>query len=115
MLAGLIHGQPLQLGLLAASHDVDVVAAPHTMVEDAEQAIAIGWIVHPDGFFPAGECIVDEAGRLMTESIVIVAPCVAGQEHVQGCEGLRQGKSRHCSSHLACCVSMESTTCAKAS
>ena len=74
MLESFVHVQPLQLRLLAAGHDVDVVAAPQAMVENAQQAVAVRRIVDTDRFAPARQCIVDKSRRLMAETIVIVSP-----------------------------------------
>ena len=74
MFERLIHVQPLKLRLLAASHDVDVVATAQAMVENAEQTIAVRRIIDPDGFTPARQRIIDESRRLMAETVVIVSP-----------------------------------------
>ena len=79
MFKSLVHGQPLKLRLLATGDNVDVVATPHAVVEDTQQAIAVRRIVHPDRFAPACQRIVDESGRLMAEAVVVVPPCMTRQ------------------------------------
>ena len=74
MFKSLDHGQPLQLGLLATGDDVDVVAAPHAMVEDAQEAVAVRRIVDSDSLASAAQCIVDKPGRLVAKSVMVVSP-----------------------------------------
>jgi hypothetical protein len=49
------------------------------MVEDAEEAIGIRWIIHADHFASALQCIDYVSGCLVAETIVVVAPCVTGE------------------------------------
>jgi hypothetical protein len=82
MFEGLVHVQPLKLWLLSASNNVDVVAAPQTMVEDTQQAVAIRGIVHADGFAPARQRVVYKSGCLMAETVVIVSPGMTCQKNI---------------------------------
>ena len=69
MFEGLVHVQPLKLRLLAAGNDVDVVAAPQAVVENAQQAIAVRRVIDADGFTPARQSIVYKSGCLMAETL----------------------------------------------
>ena len=82
MFEGLVHVQPLKLRLLTAGDDIDVVAAAQTMVEDAQEAVPVGRVVHANRRASARQRIVDEARRLMAKAIVILSPHVARQEDV---------------------------------
>jgi hypothetical protein len=86
MFEGLVHVQPLKLRLLTARDNVDVVTAPQAVVEDTQKAIAVRGVIHANSFTPAGQCIVHKSGCLMTETVVIVSPCMACQQNAQGCE-----------------------------
>src|ERR1039458_607446 len=93
MLESLIHVQPLELRLLAACNNIDVIAAAQTMVKDAQQAVAVRWIVHADRLTPARQCIVYISGRLMAEAVVIVSPGMTGEQNIQGRERPAPGES----------------------
>ncbi len=110
-----VHVQPLKLRLFTAGYDVDVVSAPQTMVKDIQQTIAIRWIVHTDGFTPARQRVVDKSGRLMAEPVVIVSSGMTCEKNIQQCERFAPGKIAALLQPFACCVNIESTTCAKAS
>ena len=81
MFEGLVHVQPLKLRLLTARDNVDVVTAPQAVVEDTQKTITVRMVINPDGFTPAGQCIVHISGRLMAETVVVVSPCMAGQQN----------------------------------
>jgi len=89
---GFLEGEPLELGLLAAGDDVDVVAAAQAVIENVEQAIGIGRVVNANDFAAPLQGVVNKAGRLMAESIVIVAPAVAGEQNVERRERTAPGK-----------------------
>jgi hypothetical protein len=83
MLESLIHVQPLKLRLFAAGDDIHVIAAAQAMVEDAEQAVGVRWIVHADHFAPARQRIVHVPGCLVAEAIVVVAPCMTCEQNIE--------------------------------
>ena len=83
MLDGFVHIEPLELLLLAASDEVDVIAAPQAMIHHVYQSVRVGRVVDADHVTAASEGIVDETRGLMAESIVIVAPAVAGKKNVE--------------------------------
>ena len=76
----------MQFGLLSAGDDVDVIAAAQAVIDDVEQAIGIGRIVNAGDFAAALQSVVDEAGGLVAETVVIVAPAVASDENIERCE-----------------------------
>jgi hypothetical protein len=82
VLKRLIHVQPLKLRLFPARDDVDVIAASETMIKDAEQGVTVRRIVHADGVASARQSVVHKTGCLMAEPIVIVAPCMAGEQNI---------------------------------
>ena len=83
MLQSLIHVQPLKLRLFTASDNIHVVAAAQAMVEDAEEAVGIRWIVHANHFTSPSQRIVDISGGLMTETIVVIAPCMTCEQNIE--------------------------------
>ena len=52
MFESLVHLQPLELRLFAAGDDIHAVAASQAMVEDAQQAVGVRWII-PSKLQPA--------------------------------------------------------------
>src|ERR1019366_2844694 len=82
----LIHVQPLKLRLLAAGDNIHVIAAAQAMIEDAEEAVGVRWIVHADHFTPASQRIVHVPSCLVTETIVVVAPCMTREQNIKRCE-----------------------------
>ena len=77
-----IEREPLELGLLSAGDDVDVIAAAQAVIDNVEQAIGIGRIVNAGDFAAALQRVVHEARGLVAETVVIVAPRVAGEEDI---------------------------------
>src|ERR1039458_4292502 len=86
MLERLVHLQPLELRLLSAGHDIDVVAAAEAVIEEAQQAVTVRRIVDADGIASACQCVVHKAGGLVTKTIMVVSPYVACEQNVQGCD-----------------------------
>ena len=66
--------EPLQLGLLVNDDQVDVIAAAQAMVRHRQETVRVRWQVHARHRSALREDDVDEAGALVTEAIVIVAP-----------------------------------------
>jgi len=99
---------------VAAGHNIHVIAAAQAMVKALRRQL------NPVDSTPRITSLLrpERCPRTRSpgaESIVVVAPCMTCEQNVENASGRRQGYSRHCSSHLACCVVIESTTCAKAS
>ena len=84
--------QPLQFRLLAAGDHVDVIAAAQAVIENVEQAVGVGRIVNANHFAAALQRVVHKSGRLVAEPVVIVAPGVAGKEHVERSDRPAPGK-----------------------
>ena len=83
----LVHRQPLRGRLLAGDDDVDVVSAAQTMIGHREQAVGIGRQVDADDLSLLIDDMVDKAGVLVAEAIVVLPPDVAGQQVVQRGDG----------------------------
>ena len=81
---GRFHIEPLQGRLLSGNDHVYIVPAPKAVVGHRKQRVGVRWQVdaHDVGFLVHN--VIDEAGVLMGESVVILAPDVGGQKVVQG-------------------------------
>ena len=78
-----VHGQPLRQGVFAGHHHVDVMPAAQAMIEDRQQAIGIGRQIHADDVGLLVDHVVEEAGILVREAVVILLPDVGGEQIVQ--------------------------------
>ncbi len=74
--AGGVHGQPVEAGLLAGHDHVDVVAAAQGVVGDGEEGVGVRRQIDPYDFGALVEDVVDEAGVLVGEAVVVLAPDV---------------------------------------
>ena len=79
----LVHRQPLRRRLLAGDDDVDVVPAAQAVVGDRQQAVGVGRQVDADDLGLLVDDVVDEAGVLMAEAVVVLPPDVARQQVIQ--------------------------------
>ena len=79
----LVHRQPLRRGLLAGDDHVDVVAAAQAVVGHAQQAVRIRRQIDADDLGLLVDDVIDEAGILVAEAVVILPPDVAGEQVVQ--------------------------------
>src|SRR5207253_842859 len=73
---GGVHVQPYRCRLLAGDDDVDVVAAAQAVVGHRQQGVGIRRQVHPDHVGLLVHHVVDEAGVLVGEAVVVLAPHV---------------------------------------
>ena len=80
---GRVHGQPLRQRVLAGHHDVDVVAAAQAVVHHRQQAVGIRRQVDADDVGLLVDHVVDEAGVLVGEAVVVLPPDVRGQQVVE--------------------------------
>ena len=113
---GGVHGQPLRQGVLARHHDVDVVPAAQAVIEDRQQAVGVGRQVHAHDIGLLVDDVVEKAGILMREAVVILLPDVGGEQIVQRRDLPRaRAVPRVTFSHLACWLNIESTMRMKAS
>ncbi len=80
----LLHGQPLGPGMLGGHQDVDIVPAGDAVVEAGEQAVGIRGQVHPHHVGLLVGHMVQEAGVLVGEAVVVLLPDVGGEDIVLG-------------------------------
>ena len=78
-----VHVQPLLFRLLAGNDDVDQVAAAQTLVGDAQQSVRIRRQIDADDVGFLVDDMVDEAGVLMRETVVVLPPDVRGEQDVE--------------------------------
>src|SRR5204862_3710831 len=78
-----IHIQPLRGGLLANHDYVDVIAAAQAMVSDGEERVRIRRQVDSDDLGLLVHDMIDEAGILMTEPVVVLPPDMGGEQVIQ--------------------------------
>src|SRR6187402_1078115 len=81
---GCIHREPLRGWMLACNYNIDVMPAAQAMIDDGQQAVCIGWQIHPHYLRFLVHHMVDEARILMRESIVVLAPDMRCKKVVQG-------------------------------
>ena len=79
----LVHRQPVGRGLLAGHDDIDVVAAGQAVVGHREQRVRIGRQVDPDDVRLLVDHVVDEAGVLVAEAVVVLAPDERAEDVVE--------------------------------
>ena len=104
------HVEPLRRGLLAGHDHVDVVAAAQAMVRDREQRVGIGRQIDADDVRLLVHHMIDEAGILVAEPVVILPPDVRSQQIIQRGDRARATECRASTfNHLACWLNMEST------
>ncbi len=104
-----VHGEVVQRGLLAGDDDVHVVAAPQAMVHDGEERVRVRRQVDADDLGLLVHDVVDEAGILVGEAVVILAPDVRREEIVEGRDGAPPRNPAVTFSHFACWLNIEST------
>ena len=83
VLDGGVHVEVLEAGLLAGHDDVHVVPAAQAMVGDRQQGVRVGRQVDPDHVRLLVDHVIDEAGILMREPVVVLAPDVRGEQIVE--------------------------------
>ena len=69
-----LHREVVQRGLLPRDDDVDVVPAAQTVIGDRQQAVRIGRKIDADDPRALVDDVVDEAGILMREPVVVLPP-----------------------------------------
>ena len=78
--------------LLAGDDEVDVVAAAQAVIGDGEQRVGVGRQVDADDVgFLVGD-VIDEAGVLVGEAVVVLPPDVRGEQIVERGDGLAPGR-----------------------
>ena len=83
VLDGLVHGQPLRRRLLARDDDVDVVAAAQAVIGHRQQRVGVRRQVDADDLGLLVDDVVDEAGILVAEAVVVLPPDVRAEEVVE--------------------------------
>ena len=78
-----VHGQPLRQGVFAGHHHVDVMPAAQAVIEDRQQTIGVGRQVNAHDVGLLVDDVVEEAGILVREAVVILLPDVGGEQIVQ--------------------------------
>ena len=73
-----VDGQPLRQRMLARHHHVDIMAAAQAVVHDRQQAVGVRRQVDPHDIGFLGDDVVEEAGVLMGEAVVILLPDMRG-------------------------------------
>ena len=109
VLDGLVHRQPLRRRVLARDHDVDVVTAAQAVVHHREQAVGVRRQVDADDLGLLVDHVVDEAGVLVREAVVVLPPDVRGQQDSSARRSAAaRADPRVTFSHLACWLNIES-------
>ena len=83
VLDGGVHRQPLRRRVFARDHDVDVMPAAQAVVHHRQQAVGIRRQVDAHDLGLLVHDVVDEAGILVREAVVILPPDMRGQQVVQ--------------------------------
>ena len=79
----LVHREVVQCRLLARDDHVDVLARLQAVVDGRQQRVGIRRQVHTRDLGLLVDDVIDEAGILVTEPVVVLAPHVARQEVVE--------------------------------
>ncbi len=90
--AGLVEGEPVEARLLAGDDHIDVVAAAQYVIGHREQGVGVRREIDPDDLGALVEDLVDEAGVLVREAVVVLPPDVRGQQVVEGGDGAPPGQ-----------------------
>ena len=75
--------QPLREGVFAGNHHVDIVPAAQTVIKNRQQTIGIGRKVNAHDVGLLVDHVVEEAGILMREAVMILLPHMGGEQIVQ--------------------------------
>ena len=81
---GLLHGQPLRQRVLARDDHVDVVPAAQAVVEHRQEAVGVRRKINSYDVRLLVDHMIEEAGVLMGEAIMVLLPDMRRQEVVQG-------------------------------
>src|SRR5271166_4525487 len=80
---GLLYGEPLRQRVLARYDDVDVVPSAQAMVEHRQEAIGVRRQLNPNDVRLLVDHVIEEAGVLMGEAIMVLLPDVRSEEVIQ--------------------------------
>ena len=79
----LVHRQPLRSRLFARDDDVHIVTAAQTVIGDRQQRVGIRRQIDANDLRFLVHDVVDEAGVLVAEPVVILPPDVGGQQIIE--------------------------------
>ena len=83
MTLGLLCRQPLQAGLFAGDDDVDPVIGTQAMIDRPQQRIGIRWQIDANDISLLVDDMIDEAGVLMAQAIMILTPDMTGEQIIE--------------------------------
>ena len=69
--------------LFTRHNDIHIVAASQAVIADRKQAVCIGRQIDADNIRLLVHDVIDEAGVLMAESVVVLTPDVRGKQIIQ--------------------------------
>ena len=78
-----LHGQPLRQRVLARHDDIDVVPSAQAMVEHRQEAVGVRRQIDPNDVRLLVDHVIEEAGVLVGEAIMVLLPDVRGEQVVQ--------------------------------
>ena len=81
-----VHGQPLRESVFAGNHNVDIVPAAQAVIEDRQEAVGVRRQVDAHDIGLLVDHMVEEAGILVGEAVVILLPDMRSEQIVQGCD-----------------------------
>src|SRR5699024_1611311 len=88
----LFHRQPLAAWMFGSNDGIYIIFALDTVIKAGEQTVSIRREIHADNIcFLVGN-VIQEAGILMSKSIVVMLPYIGGQDKVQRGDRLSPGK-----------------------
>jgi len=76
MLDGAFHIEPLERRLLSSNDDVDVVSAAEAMISYRKESVCIRRKIHAYNIRLLVHNVVDEAGILVGEAVMVLSPDV---------------------------------------
>src|SRR5579864_4738851 len=83
MLDGSFHVKPLQRGLLAGDNHIHVVATPQAVIGNRKQRVRVGRQVHADDVSLLVDHVIDKAGVLVRETVMVLPPHVRCEQVIQ--------------------------------
>ena len=90
-------------------HHVHIVPAAQAVIKDRQQAVGVGRQVDAHDIGLLVDDVVEEAGILVREAVVILLPDVGGEQIVERSDLPPPRQLRVTFSHLACWLNIEST------
>ena len=83
MLNSALNVEPLRGGLFTGDNDVDIMTAAQAMVSDGEKSVCVGRQIDANDLGFLVHRMIDEAGVLMAESVMVLTPNMRGQQIIQ--------------------------------